>query len=70
MRIQTRISADPGTNRRCCTVLQYGRCMNGFDIEITQTFYDFDLANYTQCKNIPVLAYNGGVPGPMMHSQT
>ena len=44
--------------------------MYGFDMNINQTFYDFGLADDTPCKQIPVLAYNGVVPGPIMYSQT
>jgi hypothetical protein len=44
--------------------------MYGFDMNIAQTFYDFGLAEDTPCKQIPVLSYNGVVPGPIMYSQT
>jgi hypothetical protein len=52
-------------------LLQFNRCMKGFDINIAQTWFDFGLAEDTQCKNIPVLSYNDvGVPGPLMISET
>ena len=52
-------------------LLQNNRCMKGFNINIAQTWYDFGLAEDTQCKKIPVLSYNDvGVPGPLMISET
>jgi hypothetical protein len=52
-------------------LLQNKRCMKGFDITIEQTWYDFGLAEDTQCQKIPVLSYNDvGVPGPLMISET
>ena len=44
--------------------------MKGFNINIAQTWFDFGLANDTQCKRIPVLSYNNLVPGPLMISNT
>ena len=52
-------------------MLQFNRCMKGFNINIAQTWFDFGLAEDTQCKKIPVLSYNDvGVPGPLMISET
>jgi hypothetical protein len=51
-------------------VLQYGRCMKGFEINIDQTWFTFDLEDDTQCKKIPVLSYNNNLPGPLMISNT
>jgi hypothetical protein len=56
-------------------VLQWNRCMNGFEIDIRQRFYDFGLADPSNnCTQVPVLSYHGGhnygVPGPIMYSQT
>lgn len=55
----------------CSLVLQNSRCMNGFEIDIKQRFFDFGLAKDTPCKQIPVLSYHDyGVPGPIMYSET
>jgi hypothetical protein len=53
------------------SALQNNRCMKGVDINIAQTWFDFGLAEDTQCKRVPVLSYNDvGVPGPLMISET
>ena len=52
-------------------MLQNSRCIKGFNINIAQTWFDFGLADDTQCKKIPVLSYNDvGVPAPLMISNT
>lgn len=53
-------------------MLQFNRCMKGFEIDIRQRFYDFGLADPSNnCTQVPVLSYHDyGVPGPIMYSQT